>query len=739
MHISLMIRKIIYIILFLAIITISVGHIIYAQSHKSDSLITELEQVKHDTSKVNLLIELAEIFRYSDSDSALKFAENALNISQEISFNKGMVKSYQNIGIIHLLKSNYPESMEFFQYALKLALKFDNQKHTSGIYNNIGVLYFQMGAYSKSLIYYQKSLEISEALKNEVRIGNTVNNIGLIHKNMENYSLAKEYMYRSLKIKRKGKDSSAIGFNLNNIGILNMQTNEDSIALINFSEALKIFKKINNRYGIASVYNNLGYINFNIKNYESALEYHNKSYQIKREIGDLKGEAEALNSIAKINNKLANLEPLLEKRNMLFENAISYANKSLEISKNVNVLVGQKYSYEYLSDSYFGLKNYRKAIEIKDKYILLKDSLLNIEKIKEIENMEAIYQSEKKDLQIKNLEKENELKNVKLEKMKIRQILSFVIIFVFIFIIFSLIIIRIRLRKKNQTIFQQKEEILSQNEEIRTQNEELEVHRSHLEKLVEERTKDLKIAKEKAEESDRLKSSFLANMSHEIRTPMNAIIGFADLLNDPDLEDETKKELTSHITHNSDTLLKLIDDIIDIAKIESGQLSIEIKQCPLNDIFNQIIQIFNEKKTALKKDHIDFIVHKPEKELVINTDPLRLYQILVNLTNNAFKFTESGKIEIGTEILENKKTESIRFFVKDTGIGLSGEQKKIIFKRFSKIEDDKKKLYRGAGLGLTISKNLVELLGGDLWVNSEKDKGSTFYFTIPFINLAKNE
>jgi signal transduction histidine kinase len=255
-----------------------------------------------------------------------------------------------------------------------------------------------------------------------------------------------------------------------------------------------------------------------------------------------------------------------------------------------------------------------------------------------------------------------------------------------------------------------------------------------LEKIVEKRTKDLKIAKEKAEESDRLKSTFLANMSHEIRTPMNAIIGFTSLLNNPGLSDEVKRELTVHINHNSDTLLRLIDDIIDLSKIEAEQLYIEKKSCSVDKIFDTLLKVFNEKKIEIKKDHIIFKIAKnnQNKNLKIYTDFIRFRQIYSNLLSNSLKFTEEGEIEIG---YTQSEAENI-FYVKDTGIGLSDEQKDLIFERFSKIENHKQKMYRGAGLGLAISKNLIELLGGRIWVNSEKDKGSIFYFTIPFSNLA---
>jgi PAS domain S-box-containing protein len=297
-------------------------------------------------------------------------------------------------------------------------------------------------------------------------------------------------------------------------------------------------------------------------------------------------------------------------------------------------------------------------------------------------------------------------------------------------------------------VMQQKDEIQAQRdfarqqkEFIEDQNKELEKHRNRLEQLVKERTIDLEIAKEKAEQSDKLKSAFLANMSHEIRTPMNAIIGFSNLLNDNEIDPRDKSELVSHIIHNSNTLLHLIDDIIDIAKIEAGQLEINKKNCQINKILNELFETFSEKKKLLHHKDID-LIFKPGIEnlnFTTYTDPIRIQQILTNLIDNALKFTDKGKIEITYILKEEKENSFIEFYVKDTGIGLSKDQQSQIFSRFTKFENDKKKLYRGAGLGLAICKNISNLLGGDIWIESEPKKGSTFYFTIPYLKVSEDD
>lgn len=255
-----------------------------------------------------------------------------------------------------------------------------------------------------------------------------------------------------------------------------------------------------------------------------------------------------------------------------------------------------------------------------------------------------------------------------------------------------------------------------------------------------EAEKKLVEAKEKAEESDRLKSAFLANMSHEIRTPMNAILGFAELITMPDSEvtPNEKGNFIKLIRSGGDNLLRLIDDIIDISKIEAGQIKIHKKECNLNQTLKEIQQSFFEIRKHKGKGQIDIRLNEnaQSQNIVIKTDPLRLNQILTNLIDNALKFTEEGFIEFGYEILNEEK---ILFYVKDTGVGMDHKKKDMVFDRFTKIEDDKTRLYRGAGLGLAISKSLVELLGGRIWVESTLGEGSTFYFGLPFDKLKELE
>lgn len=266
------------------------------------------------------------------------------------------------------------------------------------------------------------------------------------------------------------------------------------------------------------------------------------------------------------------------------------------------------------------------------------------------------------------------------------------------------------------------------NQEIDRQKAAVEEINKNLEVIVEERTKELVEAKNKAELSDRLKSAFLANMSHEIRTPMNAIIGFANFLGEAEDEAE-RNECCELIVENGKHLLSLINDIIDISKIEAGLLELNRTDFILNDLMQDIFKMFVADQNVKIKD-IKLLCKNAlsSTESVIIADKKRIKQILINLINNACKFTSSGSVEFGYEL----QYDDLLFYVKDTGQGIALDQQKYIFERFMQGALDSTPNLEGSGLGLAISKSFVKLFGGEIWVESEIGVGSVFYFTLPF-------
>lgn len=246
--------------------------------------------------------------------------------------------------------------------------------------------------------------------------------------------------------------------------------------------------------------------------------------------------------------------------------------------------------------------------------------------------------------------------------------------------------------------------------------------------------KQLINAKEKAEESDRLKLAFLANMSHEIRTPMNGILGFTELLKAPNLAGKEQQEYITIIEKSGVRMLNIINDIISISKVESGQIEVSLSETNINEQIDYLYHFFKPEATQKGiKLYTNTLLET--KEAILLTDKEKLYAILTNLVKNAIKFTDSGTIEFGYR----KKEKFLEFYVKDSGLGISSSQQKIIFERFRQANDTISRSHEGSGLGLAISKAYVEKLGGKIWVTSEEGKGSTFYFTIPFDAISKTK
>jgi PAS domain S-box-containing protein len=234
-------------------------------------------------------------------------------------------------------------------------------------------------------------------------------------------------------------------------------------------------------------------------------------------------------------------------------------------------------------------------------------------------------------------------------------------------------------------------------------------------------------AKEKAEESDKLKSAFLANMSHEIRTPMNGLIGFSELISQPNLIDEERLRYAEIINSSCNQLLKIVNDLIDISHIETNQITIKKENLNLTLIIKDLLKFYSP---AANNKGLDLIIDSNQDDLFeIVSDATKIRQVLTNLLSNAIKFTKKGYVKIGYEIIEK----SIYFYVSDTGKGIRETDYEMIFDRFSQVENDNFE-YGGTGLGLSIAKAYVELLGGELKVKSVIGKGSTFYFTIPYVN-----
>lgn len=339
--------------------------------------------------------------------------------------------------------------------------------------------------------------------------------------------------------------------------------------------------------------------------------------------------------------------------------------------------------------------------------------------------------------------------------LAVLSLLSGVISPVFILMVFSIgmAVWAFLLFRKNQrlTLMYEKQnntkgELLEINKKFHEELNDKEAEFNHLFKLntmylheIESLREDLKQAKLTAEESDMLKSNFLANMSHEIRTPMNGILGFAQILQQDEFDRDQQLRYLDIIHQNGTVLINLIEDIIDTSKIEVGQLTFTKKNTNLDDLMFDLYTFFNEVKFKQEKDHITLrlLNLNDDENNLLFTDGHRLHQILSNLISNSLKFTLEGVVEFG--YVNDVDQKEIVFFVRDSGIGIPEDKQGIIFEKFRQIEAGSTRKYGGTGIGLFISKRIVDLLGGSIWVESEEGKGSTFKFSLPYEEVTETE
>lgn len=231
--------------------------------------------------------------------------------------------------------------------------------------------------------------------------------------------------------------------------------------------------------------------------------------------------------------------------------------------------------------------------------------------------------------------------------------------------------------------------------------------------------------------SEKLKTRFLANVSHELRTPMNAILGFSNLIIDKNLTHDKREEYMEHISMNGNSLLNLVDSMIDVSLLQIRELRIKKEKCNLNELMQQMYHLFNIDRHKQGKDHIAMLFNNfgNRKDTIIYTDPFRLSQVLSSLLHNALKFTQKGIIEFGYFFREDQ---ALQFFVKDSGRGILADKAMSIFDKFEKLDEERLGADGGLGLGLTLAKGIIELLGGEIWVENNIFKGSTFNFTIEY-------
>jgi len=736
------------------------GNICYYQGnynnviHFYDSSAMAYEQVGDSLGLSKVWNNLGIIYQnIGNYDKSIDYHYRSLDCKINLKDSLGIANSYNNIGSIYYDMEDLSKAHKYFVKALEISEKLNNPNAIQSNLNNLGLINQESGKIEESLEYFERSLQTSEKTNNQNSIANTYHNIGKSKFLLGEYNSALEYYFRSLDIYNNiGVKNSQT---LNNIGQIYIELDYYKQALKYLNQALKIAKENNQFKYLRDIYKNLSVVYARMRQFDKAYDnYLNYNYY-----DDSINNQIYSNNLEKINTKYENEKKKEEIELLNLENQLILEKKDSEIRRRnytiysfiagfitiliISIILWRLFRQKAKSNTLLQQQN--EEIVRSDKIIKKINKALseNEEMLRSVfdaspysilvmDSKTTIIDCNNASLSMFNTQNKRAILNKKIEDLIIAENSDEIIDTL------GKTGSKKQLNKLECTLRRNDESTFNAEITSRLIKDSTGKSKAYILIITDitERLSfisSLKDAKKEAEESDRLKTAFLANMSHEIRTPMNSIVGFSNLLNEPDIQSEKKDEYLQHILYSSNTLLKLIDDIIDISKIEAGQLNINMVKCKINPLLIEVLDSFRETN---KDSKVELRLNLPSDSdlLYFRTDLLRIRQILSNLIGNALKFTEKGNIEIGYRIDESKSKTYIEFYVKDTGIGIPKNKQKLIFDRFRQIDESRTRRFGGTGLGLSISKRLVEVLGGSIWVESESKKGSTFYFALPLEN-----
>lgn len=690
---------------------------------------------------------------------AVQLYLKSLEIKRLINDSVGIGNTLNNIGALYYDLKAFTQALQHFNEAYIIAIKQDDKSGMLTTLNNIGLIYMETGENAQALAVFNDCVAIGKTLNSPMGVANSLHNIGNIYLQQNKPDSAMVFFERALTYYNEIGISS--GETYNGIGRVHFQNGNMRKAIVSFNKAVEISEATSNSNLKLLATHNIFKSFYALDDFQKALEYlmdYNNLYNSVRSLHD-SAATKNLQARFDLENKLQEIEKLqsenkyqekiLEEqhlKNKLQKFALHlslsaaivflvlfvlFFRTNRKLRKTKQVLVEQN---ETIKESRQNLNRTNKALAEKEETLrTLINATPDIICLKDgfgrwIEANETI-------LQVFELSRDDYFMQTDLE-ISVRKPF-----FQNVFVNYH----------KSAALTWQKSCITRQDDHIAASDGKTKTYdvinvplfnednsRKGLIMLGRDIT-DRKIAEEnlakalhKAEESDRLKTAFLSNMSHEIRTPLNAIIGFSDLLDDEQLTQEEKQTYIRLVYDNGNALLALIDDIIDLARVESGEMKLNQQPTNVSELFVDVYQTYKGLKNRRNKAHIDLLFDIPKKDVVCTIDARKLRQILINLVDNALKFTEEGSITMGFSIDEEEEGQAnLQLFVSDTGIGIPDESKSQIFKRFIKLNEGSKKLYPGTGLGLSIVQQFTQLMGGSVRIDSKENKGSAFIINLP--------
>ncbi len=652
--------------------------------------------------------EAFAIFR-TDPAKTRSMSRQSLSMAESVNYPYGAGKALNYIGMTFHMAGDYDSAAFYFNKSLEVFTLLNDSLYIGKVLNNLAFLSSDRDFFNLAIDYNLKSLQIAEKLNDTTGLLHSYNNIGIAYEDMEQYDRALEFFRKSIDLAGTDERWKEDYYNAAaNIGLMHIYRKNYAEAKPYIQSSLNYFIAADDNYGIEQSYRDLGLIQMKLNQPDSALHAFELSKKYAKVLDDKK-------TLITIDFHLAELYFGLRKWN----EAGNLLNGALQQANQNEYLTLARDCHFYLAkiDSITGeparsLEHFRAGV-------LLNDRMRSQKVQNQIAELNIRYETDKKDQQISLLNQDKEIKDLKIRKQQAQRNFLVVILLVVTSFVVFFFVSRRRIREANI-------KLAVQNREIASKNTVLRQHEEQLGKMVDERTAELLRAKEKAEESERLKSAFLANMSHELRTPLNGILGFMELLQEEGLKKEDQESFFKIIRKSSDRLLNTINNIVDISKIESGQAYLNISELDIAAQIGSLYDFFLPE--AMNKGiRLTLDPYPAGGPLMIRSDREKLDSIMTNLIKNAIKYTTRGSVGLSYRVEDN----FLYFSVSDTGIGIGSDQLESVFNRFTQIQNNLNITSEGSGLGLAISRAYTDMLNGTIGVESEPSKGSVFRIKIP--------
>ncbi|MDP2187579.1 MAG: tetratricopeptide repeat protein [Sphingobacteriaceae bacterium] len=642
-----------------------------------------------------LTIDLAKAYYQINPDSTIQLATQLLRQEGSRLSKMTTADAHNVLSTALQLQGRLSEALIQAQKAEDIYLEINDSSGVSSVLSNMGTIYFNRSNYQLALDHYLRALRLKEALGQENGVAGLKCNIGNIYVNQKQFEQARKHYTDAQEVFIRLGNKRGISYTHNNLGLIYEETGELERAIGSYINAFEIDKELGDRFGMASSFYNLGEIYRKTNRLSLAKEHYTQSLQIAQEISSPIGIARTLNGLASIHLRASE-----------YNSSIQQASAALEIAKTAQDYTNQLQSLQILTESFDRMNQPSQSLKYFKELAAVKDIIRGEEASLILAETQARYETERKEQELVLSEKNKSLLDARLNRQKLLNKVYIGAIGISLLLLFF---------------------IINQYQLIRKNQDNLRRLNASLEEKVNERTRDLRQAFEKAERADRLKTFFLANINHELRTPMNGIIGMSEYLKES-LQSPEIKQVADGLLDSSKRLSETMSAIIELSNTEAHPENLPLEAFNPEQLVYNVIQRF-EGDLQLKGLKLDFVNYAGDISLVSHAGFVQ--RILSNLVQNAIKFTEQGyiKIELIRELWAGQPTFCFR--VQDSGVGIPANNLKEIFEAFRTSDDQLARGYEGLGIGLTLSRKYAELLQGQISVDSREGQGSVFTLRLP--------